>query len=258
MVRSAAIATDVPLATVLLLDGIWWKAARHFRHRPQTDGAIVSPISLPPWAFQGSRLIFDKRDSSVPLTPPVAAGYDPHGAARRHGEPGFARAVFPGEDPVGRTILSGGDSADRSTIIRWSAASHKFARSRSPCRRPSCACGSSINWRTAWPSWSAHQIPVPLWPASGNRHAVDRNRPVFDVRKMDDTRGIPSLPTIDSVLWMLPFIAILLQRWQGVRCHLVSGAARRKSGFESRWARPEDMRASSYMPILRSPRRRGP
>jgi hypothetical protein len=88
MVRSAAIATDVPLSgdrpfssMAFLVEG---RPPLPMADRPQADGAIVSPdffasMGIPVLAGR----IFDERDSNVTASAAaVAAGYDPHGTAR--------------------------------------------------------------------------------------------------------------------------------------------------------------------------------
>jgi putative ABC transport system permease protein len=255
MVRSAAIASDVPLSgdrpfssMAFLVEG---RPPLPMADRPQADGATVSPdffatMGIPLLAGR----IFDERDGNVPTSAAaVAAGYDPHGTPRGvMVNQAFARAVFPGEDPVGHTILSGRDNADRSTIIGVVGSIRASSLGAEPVPLVySCACGNGNRFlnRMAVVVRTTGEPGFAVAAVQQQIYAVDRNQPVFDVRTMDE-RLTAALSTQRFQLILVgcfAFIAILLAvaGVYGVMSYLVVRRGRELGIRIALGARPEDV-----------------
>jgi len=190
-VRAAASATDVPLDGLAAWTSLSFDVVGHppvpRAQRPQAEGSMVSPDFFRAFGIPLLRgRLFDAHDS------PAAILVDEN----------FARAIFPGEDPIGRQIKSVGDPMTIVGVvgsIRGSSLTGANPVARNNVgTNPASAAMPRIYYCDCTPQPSPFLGRMALIVrTNGDPHdairaieaqvyAVDRNQPVYDVKTMEE------------------------------------------------------------------------
>ena len=205
MVRSAAVSTDIPLEGWDVYSSSRFQVSGRepipVLKRPETNITVVSRdyfrtvgISL------RSGRVFDAADST--RSPDVVVVNQ-----------AFVRAVFPGEDPLGHVLLSGGHDEDRKTIagVVGDIAAGDLGSSAAPVVYQ-CTC----QVRDAYLTMMAFLIRTNRDPhemirsAEAQIRAVDPNLPAFDVRTLDERLAESLAPQRFQLALIGTFAAIAL------------------------------------------------
>jgi putative ABC transport system permease protein len=240
MVRLGAVSTDMPLGADRPYSSIAFQVAGRppvpIAQKPSSDLTLVSrdffrTIGIP---LRAGRL-FDSRDSTQ--SPDVIVVND-----------AFVRRVFPGENPVGRRILTSRDDSTPWTVIGvvgdvrgWELGAEP------PPLAYRCICQSTSPYlsrmglffrTTGDPRAAIRAIEEQIY-------AVDRSQPVFDVRTMDERLSDSLAPQRFYLLLigMFAAIAIILAALgvYGVMSYLVNRRTREVGIRIALGARPEQV-----------------
>ena len=201
-VRSAAISTDIPLSGSHPYSGMMFqvegRAPLPMAQRPQAGGAMVSPeffaaMGIP--VLKGR--IFNEHDAYRQTgQAAIDRGYDPHGSATAIVvNEAFARKIFPGEDPVGRTIVSGPNNRSAIVGVVGSIRANSLGAEPEPLVY-SCACGTGNRFLTRM----AILVRTTGDPHDAIRgieqqvYAVDPRQPVSDVLTMEERLAASRAP----------------------------------------------------------------
>ncbi len=237
-VRSAAISTDIPLSgahpysgSVFQVEG---RAPLPIAQRPQADGAMVSPdffavMGIPVLAGR----IFDEHDAFRQTSQGmIDRGYDPHGsAATIVVNEAFAHRIFPGEDPLGRVIMSGQNNRSSIIGVVGNIRGNSLGAEAAPLIY-SCACGTGNRFlsRMAILVRTSGDPDSAIRPIEKQVYAVDRQQPVSDVLTMEERLAASLAPQRFQLMLVGAFalIAILLAAAgvYGVMSYLVTSRGR--------------------------------
>ena len=240
MVKSAAVATDLPLGSdrpySIVAIQVAGQAPLPPGQRPQSNATLVSREYFATMGIPLRRgRIFDIQDSPTNANNIVI-------------NEAFARKIFPGEDAVGRVI--GGDNEAHRTIVgvvgdvRGSALGEE-----TPPLIYRCLCQQSGNRFLSLMYVAVRTAGDPraaVRAVEGQMYAVDRGQPVFDEKSMDERVALALAPQRFNLLLLGLFagMAVVLASVgvYGVMAYLVTRRTREIGIRIAIGARPEQVR----------------
>lgn len=205
-VEGAAVSTDLPLAGEQPYQGAQFQVAGRTpvprAERPTTGVSIVS------------RDFF--RTLGIPLKAGRTFSVEDTSAAPNHivVNDAFAKQVFPGEDPVGKRILTGGGQTASAWTIAGVVgdirANHLGAEPTAVLYHCNCQGGNPFLTRMALLVRTTGD-PRPMARLIEDQiHRIDRDEPLLDIRTMDDRLDAALAPHRFQLLLIGAFAAIAL------------------------------------------------
>jgi predicted permease len=198
MARSAALLSNMPLDDESFpFTGrvrVVGRPVPPFAERPVVNNSLISPdffrtVQVP---LKSGRF-FDAHDA-VRSASGAAFGYIP-------AEPvivneAFVRQIFPGEDPLGRSLVFGPDARN----IHWNivGVAGDIRGSALGTDPPSmvyrCTCSGSPVFRAGFMIRTAGDPKAAIRAAEQQVRSVDRDQPIFDVKTMEERRDAALAP----------------------------------------------------------------
>jgi putative ABC transport system permease protein len=205
MVRQAAVSNEVPLEGEGLRQEFFFQVAGRaplpIRLRPQ---ASVSNVSRDFFQTLGIPLRRGRTlDSEVPG----------ESADNIVVNEAFARNIFPGEDPVGRSIVSGRNSEIHQTIVGVVGSIRGSQLGADPVPviyRCTCPLVAPYLTRMAFSIRTSGDPHAAIAAIQGQIHAVDRDIPVFSVKTMEERLTEALAPQRFNLLLIGTFAAIAI------------------------------------------------
>ena len=235
-VRDVALSSNIPLVT-------------DFYGGLGVSGGRTASASHGPMAASRRRLL-SSSDYFRTLGIPLIGGrvFDSRNRDRSQDEivvnEAFARKIFPGEDPVGRSIVSGPDAEIRWSIVGvvGNARAAELGAEPPPLIYR-CACAGGPFMALLIRTNGAPQAAIP--DVEAQVYSIDRNQPVFDVKTMNERVEAALSPQRFELLLIGTFagLAIILAAAGvfGVMSYLVTRRTREIGIRMAMGARPGDV-----------------
>ena len=214
IVRSVALTEDIPMRTGGLPNAgviqVVGRPAVPFRDRPMVSNSLVSPEFFGTLGISLHRgRLFDAHDFiGVP-----AAGR-PEFLKREAVvvNEAFRRQIFPGEDPLGRELLFGGDQINsRWTIIGVVSDVRSTALGADPpAMIYRCTCTGVPMYRGGFLIRTNVPPEDAIRGVEQQIRAVDRDQPISDVKTMDQRRDAALAPERFQLALLASFAAIAI------------------------------------------------
>jgi len=237
-VQSAAVATNVPLGAGTFSSMVFQVVGRAplpLAQQPSTDVEVVSADFFRTLAIPLlSGRIFGAQDSPASPNDIVV-------------NQAFARRIFPGEDPIGRSIVNG-PALHRYTIVGVVGSVRSANLGEPPptviyhCLRQG---GNQFLQRMKFIVRTSGDPAAAVRDAEAAVYAVDRNQPVFDVKTMEQRLSDALAPQRFDLLLIGAFAAIAIvlaaAGVYGVMSYLITRRSREMGIRLAMGARAEDI-----------------